>query len=100
MGNIGNLPGTGLGCNALTEWWLPGADAFGFAPENGWIWGASWYAENSGIPLLPAGIGACEEVATEYAGDCSKKDFGRRAARSGTHEPSAVHAGYAEIFRV
>jgi hypothetical protein len=41
MGNIGNVPRTGLGCNALTEWWLPGAGAFGFAPENGWAWGAS-----------------------------------------------------------
>ena len=39
MGNIGNLPGTGLGCNALTERGLPGAGAFSFAPENGWAWG-------------------------------------------------------------
>ena len=58
------------------------------------------YAKNSGIPLLLAGIGACEGAAPEYAGGCSKKDFGRRAARSGTHELGAVRAGYAEIFRV
>jgi len=47
-----------------------------------------------------AGIGACEKEATEYAGDRSKKDFARRAARSGTNEPGEVRAGYAEIFRV
>jgi len=47
-----------------------------------------------------AGIGACEKEATEYAGDRSKKDFARRAARSGTNEPGEVRAGYAEVFRV
>ena len=56
--------------------------------------------KDSGIPLLLAGIGACEGAAAEYAGGCSKKDFGRRAAPSGTHELGAVRAGYAEIFRV
>jgi hypothetical protein len=56
--------------------------------------------KNSGIRLLLAGIGACERAATEYAGGCSKKDFGRRAAPSGTYELGEVRAGYAEIFRV
>ena len=100
MGSVGNLVTTGLGCNSLIESGLVGVDAFDIALEQGVLDAGASMRKNSGIPLRSTCLGCIEKATTGCASDCPKKDFGRRAARSGTPGPGHIRAGYAEIFRV